>query len=474
VKRDLFLASTSAAALASFVPAVAVGAPSRIYERLEVNEFSKNAKLVDAFRAGVAAMQHITDPKNVESWDYWAFSHMRPDYTTPPDPMKPVWNQCRHGVPYFFAWHRGFVFFFESMVRKMSGVDDFALPYWDYYKHPDVPAIFAAKDVDGKPNPLWHARANKTVTALKYNAFDPAVTKFPRDWPAKPAATNYEPLAESNPHGRVHNAVGGDMADVSRAAGDPVFWVHHCNIDRLWSAWVKAGGGREMPPKTDAWWRQQWAYDLDKKWIARLADMDDTTRVFGYRYSDVSLPSQQPALPARPPLVATSRVPLTANALGETGGLTLGLGSKSVAVPIPPAQRPKLHAFALSPNAAAAPTVVLEGVQTTSLGKKGGYSYDVYVNLPQQSGREASPGEFYLGEIGSFEISVAQMAHPGAPVTLSFPLAVALRAQAHAAGRFDESSVTVSFVRVGQPEGVAADAQFVKIARLRIVNAAAR
>lgn len=34
-------------------------------------------------------------------------------------------------------------------------------------------------------------------------------------------------------HDLVHVDVGGDMADISRAAFDPIFWLHHCNVDRL-------------------------------------------------------------------------------------------------------------------------------------------------------------------------------------------------------------------------------------------------
>ena len=25
-------------------------------------------------------------------------------------------------------------------------------------------------------------------------------------------------------------------------ANDPIFWLHHCNIDRIWASWIKAGG----------------------------------------------------------------------------------------------------------------------------------------------------------------------------------------------------------------------------------------
>jgi tyrosinase len=41
---------------------------------------------------------------------------------------------------------------------------------------------------------------------------------------------------ESNPHHNVHNIVGGIMAS-ARSALDPIFMMHHCNIDRIWAVW---------------------------------------------------------------------------------------------------------------------------------------------------------------------------------------------------------------------------------------------
>jgi tyrosinase len=32
--------------------------------------------------------------------------------------------------------------------------------------------------------------------------------------------------------------LGGYLSDPNYAALDPLFWLHHCNIDRLWSAWL--------------------------------------------------------------------------------------------------------------------------------------------------------------------------------------------------------------------------------------------
>jgi tyrosinase len=39
-------------------------------------------------------------------------------------------------------------------------------------------------------------------------------------------------------HGNVHVMVGGpkNMGFIPDAAQDPIFWMHHCNIDRLWAS----------------------------------------------------------------------------------------------------------------------------------------------------------------------------------------------------------------------------------------------
>jgi len=48
------------------------------------------------------------------------------------------------------------------------------------------------------------------------------------------------------PHGDIHVVIGGDgpglqnaMTHPELAALDPIFWFHHCNIDRLWHEWQK-------------------------------------------------------------------------------------------------------------------------------------------------------------------------------------------------------------------------------------------
>ncbi|EFW99211.1 tyrosinase [Grosmannia clavigera kw1407] len=40
------------------------------------------------------------------------------------------------------------------------------------------------------------------------------------------------------PHGGIHNTIGGDpSSDLFASPGDPVFWLHHCQMDRMWALW---------------------------------------------------------------------------------------------------------------------------------------------------------------------------------------------------------------------------------------------
>jgi tyrosinase len=38
-------------------------------------------------------------------------------------------------------------------------------------------------------------------------------------------------------HNVVHGWVGGIMNNIIYSPSDPVFWMHHAMIDRLWSLW---------------------------------------------------------------------------------------------------------------------------------------------------------------------------------------------------------------------------------------------
>ena len=52
-------------------------------------------------------------------------------------------------------------------------------------------------------------------------------------------------------HNNVHVWVGGDMV-LGTSPNDPVFFLHHCNIDRIWSAWQASHVGVQYVPEQSA------------------------------------------------------------------------------------------------------------------------------------------------------------------------------------------------------------------------------
>jgi tyrosinase len=438
MKRRSFIGSSAFAALAASLPLE--GRPQKIFLRKEIAQFSTDAALVKAFRDGVRAMRNNADAKDVTSWEYWHNSHKMTSGTAPPD-MTAVWNKCKHHELYFFQWHRGFLYYFEQMVRQLSKNADFALPYWDYYLNPEIPEIFADETLSDKTsNPLyWENRANNEVYGLTYSAFSNAITQFP----FSDSLSRYENSCQYNPHDIVHGAIGGSMGSFGTSALDPVFWVHHCNIDRLWAAWITARNGRKMPPADDkTYWSASWIWNTAGTWNKTALTLDNTVAL-GYTYDDLSLPE------APPDLMLPAQSPSTLRADRMEHWLVFGAENLSLLVPIAPALQPTLRAFTTSPLAQRneAYVVALDGVNLTAAGRRGGYVFNVYMNLPTVATPESADTDaaYYLGPIDSFTISVAQMMQPG-PATLTFPASLALQLQARR-GPLNLEHVALTFVR---------------------------
>lgn len=65
---------------------------------------------------------------------------------------------------------------------------------------------------------------------------------------------------EHRPHDLVHDAIGGFMGEPDTAANDPIFWLHHCNIDRLWNRWLSLGDKRHDPDEDSTWCQQVFTF----------------------------------------------------------------------------------------------------------------------------------------------------------------------------------------------------------------------
>jgi hypothetical protein len=202
--------------------------------------------VLDTYARGVALMRDLDDD-DPRSWVWAANTHGIP----PGTPTRPTWAQCAHGSVFFLPWHRAYLAWFEQTIRDLTGDDDWALPYWDYSVPGDVadrslPVEFGVETrvVGGKvvDNPLFADGRNDgaiprqdvdIVGALSERRF---VRSFPRGFGGRdPDTTNG--LVEMEPHNFVHGDIGGLMGFTTTAGRDPIFWLHHANIDRLWEVW---------------------------------------------------------------------------------------------------------------------------------------------------------------------------------------------------------------------------------------------
>lgn len=180
-------------------------------------------------------------------------------------------NQCQHGSWYFLPWHRAYICAFEAIVaakvKELTG-DDWALPYWNYLDSDNprarsVPDAFLAETLpNGDPNPLIKYPRRPgfvgipsgpirgfSLTAMEEDDF--LVGKDGRIGFGGGITGDFlqfggwTGVLESNPHNTVHGLVGGEngfMGNALLAGLDPIFWLHHCNIDRLWEAWMNTPG----------------------------------------------------------------------------------------------------------------------------------------------------------------------------------------------------------------------------------------
>jgi len=91
--------------------------------------------------------------------------------------------------------------------------------------------------------------------------------------------TSYEAFSQSleaKPfHNNVHMWVGGNMTDMQYSPQDPLFWLHHANVDRIWDLW-QWNTNYTYPPTTSG------ADATMDPWTLRDVDVMVTTSLFYY------------------------------------------------------------------------------------------------------------------------------------------------------------------------------------------------
>lgn len=204
--------------------------------------------VLDTYARGVTLMRALDAQVTPDSWIWAANTHGVPFGT----PLRPTWRTCEHASIFFLPWHRAYLTWFEDTIRGLTGDPTWALPYWDYSEPDDertlgLPPEFLVpqRTVDGvlEDNPLFEASRSTFPLPVEDTNIVPALSQlnyvrpFPRAGFGGVDPDGRFGVLESLPHNFIHVDLGGLMESPATAGRDPIFWLHHCNIDRLWEIW---------------------------------------------------------------------------------------------------------------------------------------------------------------------------------------------------------------------------------------------
>ena len=378
LSRRRFVATGLAGAGASALPIFAEPANAAVVTRYNLKSANGQAMLKKYAQA--VKLMMAKQPNDPLSWQWQWYTHAVPSNTTKTQQINAIfgagsspqktlatqmWDTCQghfaaSGEPYFCPWHRMYLCFFEAIIRKVLNDTTFSLPYWNYSVAAGYPL---PSEFRMQNDPLWGPLFRPNRRAVVNNG-QPIFTNIGVAGDLNPQSAlnqvNYLPTGNAVPgfnraldqgvHGNVHVFVGNaqGMGQVPWAANDPIFWMHHCNIDRIWASWNNSGHAN---PTTAAWSNKTFTFAsaTGTAVTAVVKDYTNTTKC-QYKYDAligapilVAIPpnvlKQIPNLKKGPPPVLTKQpTPLTEAvaaplAMPATSG-PVELGAGPVRVPL--------------------------------------------------------------------------------------------------------------------------------------------
>jgi hypothetical protein len=234
------------------------------------------------------------------------------------------------------------------------------------------------------------------------------------------------------------------MGRVPWAANDPIFWLHHCNIDRIWASWNFAGGKN---PDDTAFLNTSFTF-ANGSGEEVTAYVKDTLVIPKDSYDQyLQRPTGSIPFPSRVPKQVTT-FSLHAENLSSTGhAVPVQLKTTAVTVPL---QTQSLNLSVATPDSFARQIRALKPdkhvhlfLQDISASGPVSGVFDIYVHVgaaPERTGSESSE---YVGQINFFGSSHAHGGdEPRRPRSVSFVLSAATRAALHQS----KSEPSVTFV----------------------------
>jgi tyrosinase len=335
--------------------------------RLRKSVTSLTAKEKAAF---VQALLELKRRGEYDKYVHWHHHVMIPTVLSH-EPRDAEFRNGAHRGPAFLPWHREFLMQLEGELRTIDG--GITIPYWDWVadsalEHPETASIWGADFMGG--NGLESDQWRVQTGPFAYNAGKWPVPAYPEEElpgpglkrrfgnivPTLPTnedrtlalneifydTPNYDRspftigfrnrlegwvtqrgdarvrFPSSQLHNRVHLWVGGNMVPMT-SPDDPVFFLHHCFIDKLWADW-QVKQKEERPEAAPHYAPEQQGppghnlHDQLKPWKRTVAEVLDTAKL-GYEYEQPAPTPELLRAAAAVPVAVPPAAPMSASAV---------------------------------------------------------------------------------------------------------------------------------------------------------------
>ncbi|HWH61043.1 MAG TPA: tyrosinase family protein [Terriglobales bacterium] len=355
------------------------------------------------------------------SWTFWWYTHASPlskseaiqqvfgGASSPAsDLAQKAWWTCQphqsgQNTDNFLPWHRMYVYFFELQIGAVLGDDTFTLPYWNVSpglpscERGIMPQAFRSPD-DPLLASLYLPDRNSGVNnGLPIDTQSPGVLSAA----SAMAETTYSPHSpklgfcnslDFGLHSAVHILVGTltNMGSVAASAQDPIFWMLHCNVDRLWASWNRAGYLNPSDPDflSNVFW---FPGPNGEAVSVKVGDVMSITQLnYTYQEFEPTPPEVEPAL-SQLDLGSSARLrnlargeSVSTTIVASATAVSLGSGATTVQIKATPAEEVTNRLFNLSP----APPVSDLGayylvIRDLQINAQPGVIYTIYLNVSE-------------------------------------------------------------------------------------------
>jgi Common central domain of tyrosinase/Polyphenol oxidase middle domain len=412
---------------------------------------------IASLRHGVQVMmaRPVSDPT---SYKFQANIHGTDDNGTPLETQ--AWNQCQHQGFYFLSWHRMYLYFFDRILRAAAQDPTLVLPYWDWTQPDQRTLPLPFRDPADSSNPLFipsgiatrpsgfnsgtsHLDDMSVDVSKAFENLDfetggqlaygfgggaSAVNQFVDN-------PNEKGDLENQPHDTVHTLLGGSeiiagrmvtglMGNIRLAAQDPIFFLHHANIDRLWNSWLAQRGGR-TDPQDAAWLNTRFTFYDEAGHAVYLtgSQIVNSLDQLNYRYDSepsqplhIHKPPTHPGqLPGQTPHKARRNIlpsfghaqPSEVLAVNEAESADgrVKLESTLVRIKLPISESTRAHMRKFSQDASQHWILRIEDVRTA---EPPGFYYAIYIDPPTGVPLDShTPG--FVGTLSFFSMRPHQM-----------------------------------------------------------------